>query len=138
MNILAAIESIIETTEADVLATLVKVKAGILLAETDIKDALNWVAANAPQIASDVAAVENLVTQVGITSPSVQKAIADANTAVNAINAVAASAKAGASSAESIIAGYVAVKSATTAAAQASLAAVKAPTSGDVIPVVPS
>ncbi len=135
MNILAAIESIIETTEADVIAILVKIKAGILVAETDVKDGIDWVAANAPQIATDVAQVESLVSQVGISSPAVTAAIADANKAVAAINAVAAASKAGKTTAETLVAGYVAVKSATAAAANASLAAVQAPSTGNVIPV---
>lgn len=127
-NFTTALWNFIDETESDVLTIIQDIKAGLAIAESDITNALHWIASNTPAIASDIEEVLSIVTTIGVASnPEVAIAITAANTAVTALNAFAAANNAGASNTQSVLAGYVAVKQAQAAVATASAAAVAAP-----------
>ena len=123
MSFLTTIENAFTTTEADIVAIVVKIKTEAEVVESEIKTALSWVAANAPQIVSDLQSVVGIVTTIGIAAnPQVAVAIKAANLAVNALNAFATASNAGQTSTAAVLAGYVAVKQAQAAAASAAAA----------------
>jgi len=126
MSFLSSVEAIFETTEADVVAIIAKVKQGAAVAEAEIAAALKWIAANAPSIMADIQTVVSLVEQAGILTPSVQASINAANVAVAALNVFAANVKAGNSNAQAVVAGYVAAKQAAAAASTAAAVAATA------------
>ena len=132
MSFWTDVEHFFKTTESDVLAVIAKIKAEVPVIEADINNALRWVANAAPSIAASVTEVATLVEQVGIMNPTVVKAIADANKAVVAINAFANAMQKGQGTAASVVAGYVAVKSAQSSAATAAVAAASASKPGPV------
>ena len=70
----------------------------------------------------------SIVSVVGISSPQVEAAVVAANTAVSALNAYATAYKNGTGTPQAVLAGYSAFKNAQAAAAQATSAAVLAPT----------
>jgi len=117
------VEHFFTTTEQDVLKLIAKIKADVQVIESELDSGLRWVANNAPAIANDIQGVLTLVQTAGIVSPQVEAAIAMANTAVVALNAFSHSLKAGQSTPQALVQGYVAVKSAQAATAQAAVAA---------------
>lgn len=123
MSFWTDVEHFFQTTESDVLTLIAKIKAEVPVVENDINGALRWVANSAPSIAAAITEVAALVEQVGIMNPTVLNAIADANKAIVALNAFASSMQKGQGTAASVVAGYVAVKSAQGAAATAAVAA---------------
>lgn len=123
-----ALWNFIDETESDVLVIIQDIKAGAAVVESDITNALHWIASNTPAIAADIEEVVSIVTAIGVTSnPEVAAAVTAANVAVTALNAFATANNAGADNAQSVLAGYVAVKQAQAAVASASAAAVAAP-----------
>ena len=113
------------TTEADVVSVIVKIKTDASVIESEVNSALHWIAANAPAIAADLQQVVGVVEVVGVASnPQVAAAITAANVAVTALNAFAAASNKGQTNPQAVLAGYVAVKQAQSAAASAAAAAV--------------
>jgi hypothetical protein len=128
MSFFTTIENLFTETESDIVALVAAAKNGIGVVETDVAKALAWVAKATPQIAADLQTAETLIVSTGVaTNPEVAAAIVAANIAVQGLNAFAASAKAGQSNAGAVIAGYVAVKQAQTAASSAAAIAANAP-----------
>lgn len=84
---LSSLTSWFTTTEQDVINVIADIKNGVAVAETDLTAALNWVAANAPTIVSDLQIVLGIAQAFGVVSPATLVA---ANAAVAALNAVAA------------------------------------------------
>ena len=116
------------TAEADVVTVLTNFKKGFAVAEADVIKALDWIAGNAPTIASDLTTAVTLVEAVGgVSNPEVNAAIIAANTAVVALNSFAAAQKTGASGVQAVVEGYVAMKQAHSAAASAAAAAAALP-----------
>lgn len=126
---LASLKSFIVTSEADVVAVIVKIKTEEAVIASEINNALHWIASNEPTIAADIQQVLSVVETVGAAAnPQVVAAITAANLAVNALNAFAAASNSGSSNTQAVLAGYVAVKQAQAAAASAAAAAVQSPT----------
>jgi hypothetical protein len=111
------------TTEADVVALIAKVAAGVQLAEADIDRGLKWIAGEVPSIVSALQTAVGLAQTVSLVDPA---ELVAANAAVQALNAFAAAENSGKSDATSVVNGYVAYKSAMSAVATASASAAKA------------
>lgn len=106
---LASIASWWKTTEADVISVITKIKADAVIAEADVHEALNWVAAETPTILAGLQTALGLAEAVGVvTAPELMAA----NAAVAALNAFAEAHNSGtaglATDAKSVISGYVA------------------------------
>ncbi len=133
MSFLSTIESIWQKDETWVINFFATLKHDIIILETDLSNALTWMAGHAQEIATDVQGVLGVIASLGLTiSPPVAAAIAAANAAVAAVNAVAAAVNqakvqgtgATATIAQAGVAAYQSVKSAQaiTAAAQSHVA----------------
>lgn len=129
MTFLTSLQNFISETEADVVAIVGNIKAGIAVVESDLVSAEHWIASNAPAIAADIQQVLGLVEAVGVgANPEVAAAVVAANLAVNALNAFANASNSGASPAQAVVAGYVAVKQAQSSVSSAMAATAAAPT----------
>lgn len=129
MTFLTSLQNFITETEADVVAIVTNIKAGVAVVESDLVAAEHWVASNAPAIAADIQQVLGLVEAVGVgANPQVAAAVIAANLAVNALNAFAAASNTGATPSQAVVAGYVAVKQAQSAVSSAMAATAAAPT----------
>lgn len=117
--------SFLQTTEADVVAVISDVAAGVTLLESQISAALKWIAGEVPTIVTDLQTAVGLAQQVGIVTPAELTA---ANAAVAALNAFATSTNAGNGTAESVVSGYVAYKQAVASVATATASAAAAAT----------
>ena len=111
--------SFLETTESDVVKTVVSIGHGVEVAMNDLDSAISWIVSNAPTIATDIQAVTSIVLAVGVTNPGIEAAATAANAAVSALNTFAAAQAYGQSSSAAVVAGYSAYKQAQGAAAQA-------------------
>lgn len=128
MSFIDTLKSWIVTSEADVVAIIAKIKTEEAVVESEINNALHWIASNTPTIVADLQSVVGIAETVGIAAnPQVAAAITAANVAVNALNAFAAASNSGSSNTQAVLAGYVAVKQAQAAAASAAAAAVQTP-----------
>ena len=118
-----------KTTEAEVLAVIVKVKQGIEFAEHEVLAGFRWLEDHVDDIATAVSAVSGVVGSLAgagvVIPPTVLKAVADANAAVQGLNAMVASQQKG--TPQALIDGYVAAKQAWAAADAATLAVATAP-----------
>jgi len=129
MSFFTSLQNFITETEADVVAIVTDIKAGVAVVENDLVAAEHWIASNAPAIAADIQQVLGLVEAVGVGSnPEVAAAVVAANLAVNALNAFAAASNTGATPTQAVVAGYVAVKQAQSAVSSAMAATAAAPT----------
>jgi hypothetical protein len=127
VNLLAWIENEIETTEADVVALVIKIKQEATVFESDINTALKWIASQVPAFVSGIQAIENTASQLGVTSiPAVSTAIAAANVAMAGLNKLASDINSGSSTTQALVDGYIAVKQTQVVAAQAAVAAAQA------------
>jgi hypothetical protein len=129
-DILATIESIWQKDEQWVITTLVRIRQGAQIFESDLKQALTWITAHAQEITSDIQSVVGIIQTSGLViTPTIQKAITDANAAVTAVNAIAASVNSGHNVAQTLVAGYQATKQAqiSTATAQSAVTATVQP-----------
>lgn len=119
-------------TEQKVEAIVVQVKQDVAVVETDLVNAVAWVANNAPAIASNLEAAVAIIEEIGVAAnPGVAAAIQAANVAVAGLNAFAAAAKNPTQTgalAQAVVDGYAAYQAAQGAVAQAKSAAVSAPT----------
>jgi hypothetical protein len=108
MSFLSNIEALWQKDEAWVVSFFAKVKQDVVIVEGDLMTALNWLAAHAQQINTDLQGLLGVVSALGLTiSPPVAAAVTAANVGVAAINAVVAAvnqAKANGQSAGSTIA----------------------------------
>lgn len=130
-----SLTSFFETTEADVVALISKVAAGVQLVEKDVDRGIKWVAGEAPAIVSALQTAVGLAQQVGMVNPA---ELAAANAAVTALNAFASSVNSGVADGQAVVNGYVAYKQATAAVAAAAANAAQAavPASGTVAAAV--
>lgn len=120
--------SFFQTTEAEIVDIITKIKTEAEILEEEVNTALKWIASNAPTIATDLQRAAGLAEAVGVASnPQIAAAITAANLAVQGLNAFAAASNSGATNPAAVIAGYSAVKEAQAAAASAMAAAAKAP-----------
>jgi hypothetical protein len=121
--------SFFETTEADAVKVIVKIKAGVEYTAHELATAFNWLVAHAGQIAAGVSTVSQAVGTLAAAGvnmpPQVATAIKDANIAVAGLNAMAADASKG--TAEALVAGYVAAKQASNAVNAAAIAVANVP-----------
>lgn len=133
------VSNVFFTTEADVIAIVKDVIAGVEVAASDIDKALQWVGGHAPAIAANVNAVTSLLSTVATAaaplapavSAEIDGAVAAADLAVKGLDAVASSIKTSgggtvATDANAVLAGYHAVKTAQAASAKAAAAVVAA------------
>lgn len=129
MSFIDTLKSFIVTTESDVVSVIAKIKTEAEVFESEVNNALHWIASNAPTIVADIQSVIGVAETVGVAAnPEVAAAITAANIAVTALNAFAAASNSGTTNTQAVLAGYVAVKQAQSAAASAAAAAVSAPT----------
>jgi hypothetical protein len=130
-NILSWFESVLTVTEKDVVALVIKVKQGIVLANHEIHAALGWIANEAPTIAADIQQVSTILEIAGTidpaAAPEVEAAVAAANVAVAGLNKFASAYKSGSGTAAAVVAGYTAIKAAQSSVATATALAVSAP-----------
>jgi hypothetical protein len=129
MSFLDNVAKFFQTTEAEVLSIIVKVKNGIQYAEQEITNGILWLEAHAGEISDSVNTVSSVVGALagaGIAiPPQVQQAVKDANAAVAGLNAMVANQNQG--TPQALIDGYVAAKQALAAANAAKLAVASAP-----------
>jgi len=112
--------SFFQTTEADLIKVLGKIKDDVVILPGEINAALKWLAGNTPAIAADIQSVLSIVEVLGVaTNPAVATAVADANLAVTALNAYAAASNAGKPNVQAVVQGYVALQQANAAVALA-------------------
>ena len=112
--------SFFQTTEADLIKVLGKIKDDVVVLPGEINAALKWLAGNTPAIAADIQSVLSIVEVLGVaTNPAVATAVADANLAVTALNAYAAASNAGKPNVQAVVQGYVALQQANAAVALA-------------------
>ena len=115
-----SILSFFQTTEADLIKVLGKIKDDAVILPGEINAALKWLAGNTPAIAADIQSVLSIVEVLGVaTNPAVATAVADANLAVTALNAYAAASNAGKPNVQAVVQGYVALQQANAAVAVA-------------------
>lgn len=121
--------TLFQTSEADVLKAIVKIKNGITFADHEIIAGFKWLEGHAGDIAVAVATVAQVVgtlSGAGVTiPPSVVQAVKDANVAVAALNAMTSNQEKG--TPQALIDGYVAAKTAWKAADGAGIAIAMAP-----------
>lgn len=130
VNLITWFENEFTTTEADVVAVIVQIKTGLQWAESEVNSGLKWVAANVPNIVTQMQGIVGIVQQLGVAQiPQVAAAITATQLAEKALQAFAAAENSGSGNAQALVNGYVAVKQAQAAAASAAAAAAAAPTS---------
>ena len=118
-----------QEAEADVVKVVVAIKTDVEIAIEDIDAAMQWLVKQTPNIATGLETAAGLIEQVGLaTHPEVAAAIEAANLAVQGLNAFAAAANSGKTMPVAVVNGYLAFKSAQSAVAGATAAAVKTPT----------
>lgn len=127
MSIFTGIESFWAATEADVIAVVSKVVAGVEVVEADLQQAFSWLVNNSGTIASDINEVAGAITTVTasglITNASIASDLATAANAANAaakgITTAAAAVQAGGTTTAALVAGYQAIVNAQAAAVSA-------------------
>ena len=127
MSIFTGIESFWAATEADVIAVVSKVVAGVEVVEADLQQAFSWLVNNSGTIASDINEVAGAITTVTasglITNASIASDLATAANAANAaakgITTAAAAVQAGGTTTAALVAGYQAIVYAQAAAVSA-------------------
>jgi hypothetical protein len=109
-DILATIESIWQKDEQWVISTLVRIRQGAQVFESDLKQALTWITAHAQEITSDIQSVVGIIQTSGLVITP-------------------ASVNSGQNVAQTLIAGYQATKQAqiSTATAQSAVTATAQP-----------
>lgn len=116
----------LQKDETFVLNTIVNIKQGVAVLESDIVAANNWIIGHASTIVSDIQSILGIVTAAqtaGIVLPStVLTAVTVANQTVAALNAYVSASNSGQSTAAALIAGYTAAKEASAAHSAAALA----------------
>ena len=124
MSFFAKLQSLIVTTETDVVKVIAAVKAAEKVAEKDVAYALGWVAKQAPTVASDLVRATGIIEALGVSAdPRVLAAIEAANIAVKALNVYAAAYKVGSTDQQSVVNGYIAIKQASASVSSAVAAA---------------
>ncbi len=137
MSLITGLESWWATTEADVIAFIVKVKNGLPIIEAELAAALQWVEGEVPTVNAAIGEINGVLQTVAASGvvtipPAVGTAIQDANKAVAGLNAYAASLQsstgsAGSNQAAAVLAGYTAIKQAQSATTLATLSLVTTP-----------
>jgi hypothetical protein len=131
MSFLTHIENFFSVVEADVVAVVTKIRQGFAVAETDIANAMKWIAGEIPNVVTVIQTAESIAgTTAGLIpaiAPEVEAAIAAANVAVAGLNAFKTASGNNAGTPATLMASYVAVKQATALAHNAVATAVKAP-----------
>jgi hypothetical protein len=129
MSFLTNLETWFQTTEAEVLSVIVKIKNGIEYAEQEVVNGIKFLEGHAAEISGAVQTVAGVVGSLsgaGIAiPPSVVQAVKDANAAVAGLNAMVASQDKG--TPQALVDGYIAAKQALAAANNATLAIAQAP-----------
>lgn len=121
------VKSLFVTTEKDVVALIADVKKDAVVFMSDINKGIAWVVKATPTIAADLVEAEGLIKQSGVASPTVDKALVDANMAMAGLNAFAVAYNSGKNDGAALVSGFVALKSAQGAVAMAAAAAAAAP-----------
>ena len=114
MSIFTGLESFWAATEADVIAVVSKVVAGVEVVESDLQQAFSWLTNNAGTIATDInevtGAIQTVTASGLITNPSIASDLATAANAAQkaaaGITAAAASVQAGGTTTQALVAGY--------------------------------
>lgn len=130
-------------TEEFVEGVIIKIKQGVMIAETDLNDVIKWGIANAPAIATDVTAVAGAVAQVGFAgNPAMAAAVSAAELAVDGLKAAAATPNAGtgnvAANIQAALNVYAAVQTAKGAAATAKAVLAATPTPAQTAAAAPA
>lgn len=121
MSIVSAVKGWFGTTEADVMAMMMKVWQEIPVAEKEVASAANWIATKGlPSLTAEVQAITPFVSVLGTAAghPELAANMAALNIAMAGVQSFAASASAGAMTPDQVVAGYGALKQAGSAAQQ--------------------
>lgn len=117
MSFFTGVESFWAATEADVIAVVSKVVAGVEVVEADLSQAFSWLTNNAGTIATDInevtGAIQTVTASGLITNPTIASDLATAanaaQEAAKGITAVAYSVQAGGTTTQALVAGYQAI-----------------------------